>query len=102
MSIPDKFELHLRCCVMSVVSLLKYGCCDNTDLWTILESVKMVAVKTVEVSVLPTGYLWLPDRWIFADGDKSVRHLSPDYSFLIRHSSGVNVVFDLGMRKVRA
>lgn len=55
---------------------------------------------TVEVFVLPTGYLWLPDRWIFADGDLKVRHLSPDFSFLIRHASGKNVLFDLGMRKV--
>ncbi|KIY03329.1 uncharacterized protein Z520_00020 [Fonsecaea multimorphosa CBS 102226] len=59
----------------------------------------MAAPLTVDVYVLPTGYLWLPDRWIFADGDLQVRHLSPDYSFLIRHPSGQNVLFDLGMRK---
>lgn len=53
-----------------------------------------------EVYVLPTGYLWLPDRWIFADGDEQLKHLSPDYSFLIQHPSGKNVLFDLGMRKV--
>ncbi|OAP63483.1 hypothetical protein AYL99_02710 [Fonsecaea erecta] len=59
----------------------------------------MVVPRTVDVYVLPTGYLWLPDRWIFADGDLKVRHLSPDYSFLIQHPSGQNVLFDLGMRK---
>lgn len=56
--------------------------------------------STVEVSLLTTGYLFLPDRWIFADGDTKLRHLSPDYSFLIHHPSGNNVLFDLGMRKV--
>ncbi|KIX06194.1 uncharacterized protein Z518_04168 [Rhinocladiella mackenziei CBS 650.93] len=60
---------------------------------------EMGVSKTVEVSVLPTGYLWLPDRWIFAEGDQKLSHLSPDYSFLIRHPSGKNVLFDLGMRK---
>ena len=60
----------------------------------------MAISQTVELYVLPTGYLWLPDRWIFADGDRGVRHLSPDFSFLIRHPSGKNVLFDLGMRKV--
>lgn len=60
----------------------------------------MESQPCVEVSVLPTGYLWLPDRWIFADGDVNLKHLSPDYSFLIRHPSGRNVLFDLGMRKV--
>ena len=60
----------------------------------------MTAPEFVEVYVLPTGYLWLPDRWIFADGDPQLRHLSPDYSFLICHPSGKNVLFDLGMRKV--
>ncbi|KIW65757.1 hypothetical protein PV04_07985 [Phialophora macrospora] len=59
----------------------------------------MVASPNVEVYVLPTGYLWLPDRWIFSDGDTGLRHLSPDYSFLICHPSGRNVLFDLGMRK---
>jgi hypothetical protein len=60
----------------------------------------MVAAPFVRVHALPTGYLWLPDRWIFADGDTNLRHLSPDYSFLISHPSGKNVLFDLGMRKV--
>ncbi|KAJ9501535.1 hypothetical protein LTR99_004419 [Exophiala xenobiotica] len=59
----------------------------------------MVAAPFVRVHALPTGYLWLPDRWIFADGDTNLRHLSPDYSFLISHPSGKNVLFDLGMRK---
>lgn len=55
---------------------------------------------SVKVHVLPTGYLWLPDRWIFSDGDVELKHLAPDYSFLIRHPSGRNVLFDLGLRKV--
>lgn len=54
----------------------------------------------VKVHVLPTGYLWLPDRWIFSDGDDNLKHFSPDFSFLICHPSGRNVLFDLGLRKV--
>jgi hypothetical protein len=61
----------------------------------------MAIDQFVQVHVLPTGYLFLPDRWIFADGNLKLRHLSPDYSFLVRHPSGKNVLFDLGMRKVR-
>lgn len=61
----------------------------------------MAPPQTVEVLVLPTGYLYLPDRWIFADGDTKLRHLSPDYSFLVCHPTGKKVIFDLGMRKVR-
>ena len=55
----------------------------------------------VQVSILPTGWLYLPDTWIFADGKPSLKHWSPDFSFLIRNPSGKNVLFDLGMRKVR-
>ncbi|VUC32112.1 unnamed protein product [Clonostachys rosea] len=53
----------------------------------------------VEVFVLPTGYLWLPDEWIVADGDPRIKHLCPNFSFLIRHPSGKNALFDLGLRK---
>ncbi|RFU28421.1 hypothetical protein B7463_g7903, partial [Scytalidium lignicola] len=53
----------------------------------------------VQVSVLPTGWLYLPDTWIFADGKPGVKYWSPDFSFLVRHPSGKNVLFDLGMRK---
>lgn len=54
----------------------------------------------VEVSILPTGWLLLPDTWIFSDGKPGLKHWSPDFSFLIRHPSGKNILFDLGMRKV--
>jgi len=57
---------------------------------------------SVEVHALPTGTLHLPDRWLFEDGDADIRRarqVSPDYSFLIRHPSGKNVLFDLGLRK---
>lgn len=58
----------------------------------------------VEVHALPTGKLYLPDRWLFEDGDRDmlrVRQFSPDFSFLICHPSGKRVLFDLGIRKVR-
>jgi hypothetical protein len=57
----------------------------------------------VEVSALPTGKLYLPDRWLFEDGDNDMqkaRQFSPDFSFLISHPSGEHLLFDLGMRKV--
>ncbi|RDL36677.1 uncharacterized protein BP5553_06029 [Venustampulla echinocandica] len=54
----------------------------------------------VDVSILPTGWLFLPDSWIFTDGKPSLKHWSPDFSFLIRHPSGKSVLFDLRMRKV--
>ncbi|KAL7793962.1 beta-lactamase-like protein [Trichoderma afarasin] len=57
---------------------------------------------TVEVSALPTGKLYLPDRWLFEDGDndmRKARQFSPDFSFLISHPSGEHILFDLGMRK---
>ncbi|OAP54387.1 hypothetical protein AYL99_11488 [Fonsecaea erecta] len=47
----------------------------------------------VEVHALATGELNHPDRWLFEDGDEDVmgaRHPYPDFSFLIRHSSGKN------------
>jgi hypothetical protein len=59
---------------------------------------------SVEVFALPTGKLYLPDRWLFEDGDNDMhnaRQFSPDFSFLIAHSSGKKVLFDLGMRKAR-
>lgn len=60
----------------------------------------MSSHSIVEVFALPTGYLWLPDEWIFADGDPRVKHLCPDFSFLIRQASGKNALFGLGVRKV--
>ncbi|KAJ6142444.1 hypothetical protein N7471_001897 [Penicillium samsonianum] len=57
---------------------------------------------SIEVFALPTGKLYLPDRWLFEDGNediRSARQHSPDYSFLIHHPSGRKVLFDLGMRK---
>lgn len=56
----------------------------------------------VDVSALLTGKLYLPDRWLFEDGDEdmlSVRQFSPDFSFLIGHPSGKRALFDLGLRK---
>ena len=60
-------------------------------------------VKPVEVYALATGELNHPDRWLFEDGDEDVvaaRHPYPDFSFLIRHPSGKNILFDLGLTKV--
>jgi hypothetical protein len=54
----------------------------------------------VDVSILPTGWLYLPDTWIFQDGKPGFKHWSPDFSFLVRHPSGRTIIFDLGMRKV--
>jgi hypothetical protein len=57
----------------------------------------------VKVFALPTGKLYLPDRWLFEDGDNNMRkarEFSPDFSFLISHPSGKHLLFDLGMRKV--
>lgn len=56
----------------------------------------------VDVYALPTGKLYLPDRWLFEDGDSDMEHVrqfSPDFSFLISHPSGKKVLFDLGLRK---
>ena len=57
----------------------------------------------VDVFALPTGKLYLPDRWLFEDGHEdmlSARQFSPDFSFLIGHPSGHRALFDLGLRKV--
>ena len=57
----------------------------------------------VEVFALPTGKLYLPDRWLFEDGDPDMLHtrqFSPDFSFLVCHASGKKVLFDLGLKKV--
>lgn len=55
----------------------------------------------VEVSVLPSGGLTLPEHFFCADQhDRSVRTLVPSMSFLLFHPrSGKRLVFDLGMRK---
>jgi hypothetical protein len=63
----------------------------------------MMPVQPVQLYALPTGQLSHPDRWIFEDGDDdwmSARQTYPDYSFLIQHQSGKNVLFDLGLTKV--
>lgn len=60
--------------------------------------------RPVEVYALATGELNHPDRWLFEDGDEDiVKAINPypDFSFLIRHPSGQNVLFDLGLAKVR-
>lgn len=53
------------------------------------------------VSLLPSGFLTLPEHFFCADQhDKSIRNLVPSMSFLIQHpSSGKKIVFDLGIRK---
>ena len=59
-------------------------------------------VVPVEVSVLPTGHLTHPDRWLFEDGEEDImqaRRKYPDFSFLIEHHSGRKVLFDLGLPK---
>ncbi|KAH8819109.1 beta-lactamase-like protein [Xylogone sp. PMI_703] len=66
---------------------------------TMAEFQNSQSINTVKVSILPTGWLILPDTWIFSDGKPGVKHWSPDYSFLVRHPSGKNLLFDLGMRK---
>ncbi|KAK5046781.1 hypothetical protein LTR84_007135 [Exophiala bonariae] len=56
---------------------------------------------TVSVFALPTGHLYLPDRWLFEDGSSDMlrdRQYSPDFSFLIKHPKG-KLLFDLGLRK---
>lgn len=63
------------------------------------------STTVLKVYALPTGRVYLPDRWLFEDGDsskdmKSARQLSPDFSFLLSHPSGKHILFDLGMRKV--
>ncbi|EGR47090.1 uncharacterized protein TRIREDRAFT_109325 [Trichoderma reesei QM6a] len=60
------------------------------------------STNTVQVYALPTGWVHLPDRWIWQDGDDDivkVRQRLPDYSFLVRHPSGKNILFDAGLPK---
>lgn len=61
-------------------------------------------IPPVQVYALATGELHHPDRWLFEDGDEDImdaRHIYPDYSFLVRHRSGKNILFDLGLTKVQ-
>lgn len=59
--------------------------------------------ETVYVSLVPTGQLFLPDKWILANANLSTKTLYPDYSFYIHHpASGKSLMFDLGIRKVSA
>ncbi len=56
----------------------------------------------VHVSAVPTGQLFMPDKWILAGADHSKKTLYPDYSFYIHHEPfGKALMFDLGIRKVR-
>lgn len=54
-----------------------------------------------ELSLLPSGFLTLPEHFFCADQlDKSLRSTVPSMSFLIRHpASNTRIVFDLGLRK---
>lgn len=57
--------------------------------------------KQVQVSLVPTGQLFLPDKWILAGAGLTTKTLYPDYSFYVRHESlGKSLMFDLGIRKV--
>jgi glyoxylase-like metal-dependent hydrolase (beta-lactamase superfamily II) len=57
--------------------------------------------KFIQVSVLPSGFLTLPEHFFCADQhDRSVRNTVPSMSFLIYHPSARrHIVFDLGMRR---
>lgn len=56
---------------------------------------------TVRVALVPTGNLYLPDKWILAGASLQTKTLYPDYSFYVHHeSSGRSLMFDLGIRKV--
>ena len=59
-------------------------------------------IDPVKVSILPTGWLTHPDRWLFEDGDPDLQIKStyPDFSFLIEHHSGRKILFDLGLPSV--
>lgn len=57
--------------------------------------------QTVQVSLVLTGQLFLPDKWILAGADQATKTLYPDYSFYVHHEpSGKSLMFDLGIRKV--
>lgn len=55
----------------------------------------------VRASLLPAGFLTLPEHFFCADQlDKNVRNLVPSMSFLLQHiPTGTNIVFDLGLRR---
>ncbi|KAH8692215.1 beta-lactamase-like protein [Talaromyces proteolyticus] len=60
-----------------------------------------MADSYVKVSLLPSGFLTLPEHFFCADqDDKSVRNTVPSMSFLLHHPrTGSNIVFDLGLRR---
>ncbi|PTB75126.1 Metallo-hydrolase/oxidoreductase [Trichoderma longibrachiatum ATCC 18648] len=60
------------------------------------------STKNVQVYALATGWAHLPDKWIWQDGDDDIvkaRQRLPAYSFLVRHPSGKNILFDAGLPK---
>ncbi|KAF3404438.1 hypothetical protein DPV78_003218 [Talaromyces pinophilus] len=61
----------------------------------------MPGPNLVQVSLLPSGFLTLPEHVFCSDQhDKSVRNLVPSMSFLLQHSgSKTKIIFDLGLRK---
>ncbi|KAJ9641772.1 hypothetical protein H2199_004984 [Coniosporium tulheliwenetii] len=65
------------------------------------DSFHLQGCSYVEVSILPSGALTLPEHLFCADQhDRSVRNTVPSLSFLLHHpQSGRRVVFDLGMRR---
>ncbi|KIW62488.1 hypothetical protein PV04_10661 [Phialophora macrospora] len=55
---------------------------------------------TVQVALVPTGQLFLPDKWILAGASLTTKTLYPDYSFYVYHeASRQSLMFDLGIRK---
>lgn len=63
------------------------------------EKVNGTAGVVVKASAVPTGEVYLPDKWVLAGADHAKDSLYPDYSFFIQHPSGKTLMFDLGMRK---
>lgn len=61
----------------------------------------MMPQLCVRASLLPAGFLTLPEHFFCADQlDESIRSLVPSMSFLLEHvPSGTKIVFDLGLRR---
>jgi hypothetical protein len=52
----------------------------------------------VDISLIPTGVLSLPDNFLHKNGDPEKIAVVPDYAFLIEHkASAKNFFFDLGI-----
>jgi hypothetical protein len=52
----------------------------------------------VDISLIPTGVLSLPDNFLHKNGNPEKIGVVPDYAFLIEHkASGKKLFFDLGI-----